>query len=756
MTSSPPPSATPKSRWKTSAGLVAALVLVGMGVVALAVLLAAGPLSGEDAGLSGGGEPAGGWRVGSLAAIAAGVVAVVGLYAGLTLRRLSRALRQAEARLFALETAIDGRGFAILVADAQGGVRYANGLAAFGQADEVGREAAPLIARLIEPADDALPSTIASMGTRALEGESLTREFSTLARTGVGARGGAGPGADPGANPGGGPGAGPTDLADGPKHLQLTVGPFAGGAFYLMEDVSARRAEADLALERLSLLTRALDRAPFGIVVIDEARVVQEANSAFRRFLGGRTVAGQVLSDLIQSADRDVMQGAIDRVAASSQPSAPIDVRLSGDDDLTVAIYISLAALDREGERRFILHVVDATERKRLEAQFAQSQKMQAVGQLAGGIAHDFNNMLTAIIGFCDLMLQRHPVGEPSFADAMQIKQNANRAAGLVRQLLAFSRQQPLAPRVIDMTDVLAELSNLLRRLLGERVELSVVHGRDLWAVKADPGQIEQVVINLAVNARDAMPDGGKLTIQTSDFTADRPYMIGDETMAPGDYVAITVSDTGTGMEKHVVARVFEPFFTTKEVGMGTGLGLAMVYGTIRQLGGFVLAHSDGLGKGASFTLYLPRSSEALSPPPELAEGEDEVSDTTGGGKILLVEDEDAVRLFAARALRAKGYDVTEARTGESALEILAERPKIDLLVTDMVMPKVDGATLIREARKAMPDLPVICISGYTQEAVAQEVEALPQVYFLPKPFSLKQLATKVKGAIESAKVDRA
>jgi two-component system cell cycle sensor histidine kinase/response regulator CckA len=491
-------------------------------------------------------------------------------------------------------------------------------------------------------------------------------------------------------------------------------------------------------------------------VVIDEARVVQEANSAFRRFLGGRTVAGQVLSDLIQSADRDVMQGAIDRVAASSQPSAPIDVRLSGDDDLTVAIYISLAALDREGERRFILHVVDATERKRLEAQFAQSQKMQAVGQLAGGIAHDFNNMLTAIIGFCDLMLQRHPVGEPSFADAMQIKQNANRAAGLVRQLLAFSRQQPLAPRVIDMTDVLAELSNLLRRLLGERVELSVVHGRDLWAVKADPGQIEQVVINLAVNARDAMPDGGKLTIQTSDFTADRPYMIGDETMAPGDYVAITVSDTGTGMEKHVVARVFEPFFTTKEVGMGTGLGLAMVYGTIRQLGGFVLAHSDGLGKGASFTLYLPRSSEALSPPPELAEGEDEVSDTTGGGKILLVEDEDAVRLFAARALRAKGYDVTEARTGESALEILAERPKIDLLVTDMVMPKVDGATLIREARKAMPDLPVICISGYTQEAVAQEVEALPQVYFLPKPFSLKQLATKVKGAIESAKVDRA
>nr|WP_246484413.1 PAS domain-containing sensor histidine kinase [Marivibrio halodurans] len=509
-------------------------------------------------------------------------------------------------------------------------------------------------------------------------------------------------------------------------------------------------------MERVSLLSRALDRAPFGILVIDEGGMVQEANSAFRRLLGGQHANGRLFVEVIAEADRAQVDAMIERVNNSGEAAGPIDVRLTGDMERTVALYASQAALPRESGRGLVVHVVDATERKRLEAQFAQSQKMQAVGQLAGGIAHDFNNMLTAIIGFCDLMLQRHPVGEPSFADAMQIKQNANRAAGLVRQLLAFSRQQTLAPRVIDMTELLAELSNLLRRLLGERVELTVVHGRDLWPVKADPGQIEQVVINLAVNARDAMPEGGRLTIQTGNFTADRPYAIAEETMAPGEYVAITVSDTGVGIDRETLTRVFEPFFTTKEVGMGTGLGLAMVYGSIRQLGGIVHAHSDGLGKGASFTLYLPRSSESVQQPTDLAEHEGTPTDTTGGGRVLLVEDEDAVRLFAARALRAKGYEVTEARTGEAALEILADRPRIDLLVTDMVMPKVDGATLIRQTRKQMPDLPVICISGYTQESVAQEVEALPRVYFLPKPFSLKQLATKVKAAIESAASERA
>lgn len=718
-----------------------ALAAVGSAGAALAVLFAAMAIWG-DGGASGGGaqalravldRPA----VLAAAVLAGGMVAMLAAIATLALRRAERRARQSEARLSALEAAGAARGLGAIVADAEGRVRYATGLAPFMVEARAGALAARVIAEVIEPADEALPATIVGMAARAAKGEIVSREFSAVGRGGDLPREGAA-------------------RVTGVRYLQLTVGPFAGGVTYLMEDVSGRRAESESAMERVSLLSRALDRAPFGILVIDEDAAVREANSAFRRLLGGERATGKPFAEVIAEADRTAVAAMIERVGKTGEAAGPIDVRLAGDAERTVALYASQAALPKESGRGLVVHVVDATERKRLEAQFAQSQKMQAVGQLAGGIAHDFNNMLTAIIGFCDLMLQRHPVGEPSFADAMQIKQNANRAAGLVRQLLAFSRQQTLAPRVIDMTDVLAELSNLLRRLLGERVELTVVHGRDLWPVKADPGQIEQVVINLAVNARDAMGDGGRLTIQTGNFSADRAYTIGDETMSPGDYIAITVSDTGMGMTKETIARVFEPFFTTKEVGTGTGLGLAMVYGSIRQLGGFVHAHSDGPGKGASFTLYLPRSAEAVQAPADLTETEGTPADTTGGGKVLLVEDEDAVRLFAARALRAKGYDVTEARTGESALEILADRPRVDLLVTDMVMPKVDGATLIREARKAMPDLPVICISGYTQESVAQEVEALPQVYFLPKPFSLKQLATKVKAAIESAAAERA
>ncbi|MCR9220676.1 MAG: response regulator [Alphaproteobacteria bacterium] len=715
----------------------AALALAGAagaGAAALAVLFAAQPGAPQAA-------------VYAAAAAAGGAAGMVAVIAALRLARAGRAVRQAEARAAALEAMADGRRLAAVVADAEGGLRYAVGLDALAGASAAGASprapgeklnAADRVAAAVDPSDETLPASIAAMATRALQGERAVRDF-TLAEPEAAAQRGA------------------------PRCLQATAAPFAGGVLITLEDVSERKAEIDRAIERLALLSRALDRAPFGILVVDEQGRVQEANSAFRRFLGGRSAAGRRLLDLIAPADRDLMQAALDRAVESGQPASPVDVRLApaadgsgaggaaAGEERTIALYANQAALPHDGGRGFVLHAVDATERKRLEAQFAQSQKMQAVGQLAGGIAHDFNNMLTAIIGFCDLMLQRHPVGEPSFADAMQIKQNANRAAGLVRQLLAFSRQQALTPRVIDMSEVLAELSNLLRRLLGERVELSVVHARDLWPVKADPGQIEQVVINLAVNARDAMPDGGRLTIQTGNFTAEQSYAMGDEVMAPGDYVAITVSDTGMGMSREVLQHVFEPFFTTKEVGMGTGLGLAMVYGSLRQLGGFVHAHSDGPGKGASFTLYLPRSDGQPVAAQDADAGEGAPADTTGGGQILLVEDEDAVRLFAARALRAKGYDVTEARTGEAALEILAERPPIDLLVTDMVMPKVDGATLIREARKAMPDLPVICISGYTQESVAQEVEALPKVAFLPKPFSLKQLATKVKASIESA-----
>ncbi len=487
------------------------------------------------------------------------------------------------------------------------------------------------------------------------------------------------------------------------------------------------------------------ENAPVGLVVTDKDLVIQDSNALFRRLINHGAPTGHSIFDFVEADARHRLQ------ALTRDPDmAPIEVQLAREEQ-TVASIFAAPASGGSADGGFVFHLIDVSEQKRLEVQFAQGQKMQAVGQLAGGIAHDFNNLLTAMIGFCDLMLQRHKAGDQSFADAMQIKQNANRAAGLVRQLLAFSRQQTMKPRVLNVTDVLAELSNLLRRLLGEKIELKMKHDRDLGLVMGDVGQLEQVIINLAVNARDAMSDGGTLSILTSNVGFKEPHEEQGEVMPPGDYVCIEVSDTGMGIPADVIDHLFEPFFTTKEVGAGTGLGLSTVYGIVRQSGGYVFARSEGEGKGATFAIFLKRHEGAAVADSVVAEGED-AGDLTGGGSILLVEDEDPVRLFSARALRSKGYQVVEARTGESALEILGGGEEtFDLLVTDMMMPKVDGATLIKEARKTMPTLPVICISGYTQESVAKEVEALPAVYFLPKPFSLKQLAAKVKEAMLKA-----
>ncbi|MDH3792533.1 MAG: response regulator, partial [Rhodospirillales bacterium] len=392
-----------------------------------------------------------------------------------------------------------------------------------------------------------------------------------------------------------------------------------------------------------------------------------------------------------------------------------------------------------------VAHFIDTTEQKNLEKQFVQSQKMQAVGQLAGGIAHDFNNLLTAMIGFSDLLLLRHRPGDQSFADIMQIKQNANRAANLVRQLLAFSRQQTLQAKVLNVTDILAELSHLLRRLIGENIDLKMVHGRDLGMVKADQGQLEQVIINLAVNARDAMPEGGTLTIRTGTVHLSRTTKRKGETMLAGDYTQIEVTDSGSGMTRENLDRIFDPFFTTKEVGAGTGLGLSTVYGIVKQTGGFVFVASKP-GAGTTFTILLPCHAETQSDAVDAKLPAEPVIDQSGSGTLLLVEDEDAVRAFSARALRSKGYDVLEARSGEAALELLGEQQKpIDLLITDVVMPRIDGPTLVREVRGQRPDLKVIFISGYAEDAFRKRLDQGAGIHFLPKPFSLKQLAGKVK-----------
>lgn len=496
---------------------------------------------------------------------------------------------------------------------------------------------------------------------------------------------------------------------------------------------------------------RFFDYAPIGIALIDADLRLAECNDTVLALTGlSRDDAqGRPVANLFKRDQRTAIQQRLSAIRDGGEGGPVHEAQLRGTHGPIVHLYARRD--DGAPAAGVVLHMVDMTNQKNLEAQFVQSQKMQAIGQLAGGVAHDFNNLLTAMIGFCDLLLLRHKPGDHSFTDIMQIKQNANRAANLVRQLLAFSRQQTLQPRVLSVTDVLAELSNLLRRLIGENIELKMLHGRDLGLVKVDQGQLEQVIINLCVNARDAMVEtGGRLTVVTSNLHVADPVQRATETMPAGDYVVIEVIDTGVGIPAENLQRIFEPFFSTKELGSGTGLGLSTVYGIVRQTGGFVFVDSAP-GDGAKFSIYLPRYQEEGVQAATLDKGEKGSADLTGTGRILLVEDEDAVRVFSARALRNKGYEVVEAKSGEAALDLLRrpDRPEVDLIVTDVVMPQLDGPAMIRAVREFMPDVKVIFISGYAEERFRSSVGGGEVVEFLPKPFSLKQLAGKVKEVME-------
>ncbi len=521
-----------------------------------------------------------------------------------------------------------------------------------------------------------------------------------------------------------------------------------------------REWESALRLSR-ERFQRFFANAPVGIALIDRFSRLAEANRALGELFGvlPRDLIGEPLLGFVNEEDRREIAVKLAAAADGTAHPGPVEVRLKGPRERTSVVFVSrLDGVESgpDGDRGgLMLHFIDVTDQKNLEVQFAQSQKMQAIGQLAGGVAHDFNNLLTAMIGFCDLLLMRFRPGDPSFADIMQIKQNANRAANLVRQLLAFSRQQTLQPRIIDITDVLVELSHLLRRLIGESIELKVVHGRDLGLAKVDQGQFEQVIINLAVNARDAMASDGTLTIRTSNVTQTRAMRRGDALMPAGNYVLIEVADTGVGIAKENLAHIFEPFFSTKEVGSGTGLGLSTVYGIVKQTGGFIFVDSAPR-RGAVFQIYLPRHQLAdgqLAARAEAAEAP-AIGDLTGIGTVMLVEDEDPVRIFGARALRNKGYKVIEAKSGEGALEaIRGAEEKIDLLITDVVMPHMDGPTLVRQVRESHPDMKVIFISGYTEDSFRQRLDSDSEIHFLPKPFSLKQLAGKVKEVISGEEV---
>jgi two-component system cell cycle sensor histidine kinase/response regulator CckA len=376
---------------------------------------------------------------------------------------------------------------------------------------------------------------------------------------------------------------------------------------------------------------------------------------------------------------------------------------------------------------------------------------MQVVGQLAGGVAHDFNNILTAIIGHCDLMLMRHTPGDSDYDDIQQIKSNSNRAAGLTRQLLAFSRQQTLRPQVLQLPDVVSEVSHLLKRLLGETVELVVKHGRSLGPIRADPGQLEQVIVNLAVNARDAMSEkggGGTLTIQTYSVKADQVAELGSDILPVADYSALSVTDTGCGIPPSVLGKIFEPFFTTKEVGKGTGLGLSTVYGIVKQSGGFIFADSK-LGEGTRFVIYLPVHREEAAAATTRKRAKPKENELWGSGTVLLVEDEPMVRGVAERALTRHGYTVITADNGEDALEILGRGEPIDLLISDVVMPGMDGPTMVKEARKTWPELKILFMSGYAEEQLRNSIN-VDNVSFLPKPFSVQELAEAAKRTLSA------
>jgi two-component system, cell cycle sensor histidine kinase and response regulator CckA len=526
--------------------------------------------------------------------------------------------------------------------------------------------------------------------------------------------------------------------------------PIKGGGLILRQIDGNPALEAALRKAQL-LFKRFFEDAPVGIVLIDVNGRITESNRSFRKMMEKTLgkVEGRMAVDAIKKEDRERLAATLSQAMATQDPIAPFETKVLTAQEKVASLYIGRLEDDFGSVIGFIIHFVDVTEQKNLEVQFVQSQKMQAVGQLAGGIAHDFNNILTAIIGYCDLLLLRHRPGDQSFGDIQQIKQNSTRAANLTRQLLAFSRQQQLKPRVLSITDNLSELTNLLRRLIGENIKLDMLHGRDLWPIKADQVQFEQVIINMAVNARDAMPKGGSLTIKTQNIGFDSPANFGAEVIPAGEYVLLEVRDTGIGIPKENLTRIFEPFFTTKGPGSGTGLGLSTVYGIVKQTGGFIVVDSQ-VGQGTSFGVYLPRHAggeEELANNKAEQENEDNnVADLTGAGTILLVEDEDAVRSFSSRALRNKGYKVIEAASGDIALKmLLEEKIRMDLLVTDVMMPGIDGAQLIREVKKIMPDMKVICISGYAEETMREKIGSDQAVHFLPKPFSLKQLAGKVK-----------
>lgn len=498
------------------------------------------------------------------------------------------------------------------------------------------------------------------------------------------------------------------------------------------------------------------DDAPFGAVRLQgssvDGAIILDTNRALMDMTDGKAAPGGKFADLFIENEGE------DSVSASliNAIDKPVGLKLAVDETCDVNVFVTL---DGQGQPS-VAYVIDISNIRQLELRLAQGEKMQAIGQLAGGVAHDFNNVLQGVMLNTDQLMVHHPVGDPSYPYLKSIHEFSVRAKDLVRMLLAYARQQTFKREIFNVTDFLSEFSILLRQILDERIELDVVHGRDLPHIKADKNQIETAIINLATNARDAMlghANKGKLAIRTMRATGQDAHKDGFLFVEDGDYMVIEVEDDGHGMSADIMTKIFQPFFTTKEAGVGTGLGLATVYGIIKQSGGYTCAKSV-VGKGTKFQIYLPAlRAEDVPAPIELSQAEiqsnNRPKDFSGRGQILLIEDEDGVRGIAASLLRSRGYEVDEACDGEEALEILENNPQgYDLVISDVVMPGMDGPTLIKEAKELLGDARVIFISGYAERDIAKQLDDDREVSFLPKPFTVRQLADRVKAELGAPK----
>ncbi len=497
-------------------------------------------------------------------------------------------------------------------------------------------------------------------------------------------------------------------------------------------------------------LAKLVEHAPIGIFRSTRAGKVLSVNAALVRMLGYATAAEVLHLDMARDvyADPAERQRLLDEHPYTDREYDEMDATWKRKDGTPVHVeLLGRAVRNAAGTiESYETFVRDVTEQRRLQRELVQAQKMEAVGRLAGGIAHDFNNLLTAILGSAELALDTLPAGAPEREEVDEVRKAALRAADLTRQLLAFSRQQVIAPKVLNPNDVVGGMDKMLRRLLGEDVELRAALASDLGAVKVDPSQLEQVVLNLAVNARDAMPDGGTLTIETQNIELDQRYVQGHLSAQPGPYVMLAVSDTGVGMDAGTQARIFEPFFTTKEKGRGTGLGLATVYGIVKQSGGWIWVYSEP-GHGTTFKVYFPRVAEVAAPattspaPP---------ASVRGSETILVVEDDETIRNLVLKVLKGNGYTVLVAANGDEAERVAGQHHgRIHLLITDVVLPGLSGPEVARRLVTTRTDTRVLYLSGYTNDAVLRRGVLEAGVAFLQKPFTPGVLGRKIREVLD-------